>query len=380
MLAILGSQALARAIANAFGSAIAAGVRSIAGWVVNTFIHALTTTTTPHLVGGWFSQAWEGEVAVAIAFSAPFIIAGAVQSLVHGEPGEMGMRLIGGTAVVALVLGAGRELIQGMVVAVDGACTMLLNIGAGGPAHVAQVWGTVAGASAGVGMLATLSVGPAVIAGVVIILAGVAIWVELATRMAIIYLLVAFAPLSVVGLYWQWGARWARRLGEVLMAVIISQLVITTVFVIGTDALGSASSGGAGAQIGALATAIGMMLLGTIALPAALRLAPHVTEAASTPLGQAAGKIHAMGQGNPMSALRGSGKGAGGGGGGGAGEAGAAAASAKSGPLGTRSVAAFGRGVASEAQSGASVTPAGRIAGQVVAAGKFASWTGKGKS
>jgi hypothetical protein len=390
VLAILGFGFAAGALLHAIGSAIAAGVRSIAAWVMTTFLHALTATTTPQLTGGWFSGAWKGEMAVALAFAAPCIIAGAVQSLIHGEPGEMTQRLIAGTAIVVVVLGAGRVLIQGLISAVDGACTMLLNIGAGGPAHVVAVWSSVAGATAGAGMLATLSVGPAVLVGLVIILAGIAIWIELATRMAVIYLLVAFAPLSVVAIYWHWGARWARRLGEVLLAVILAQLVITTVFVIGTDALAgigsNISKGAPGGAIGALATAIGMMLLGTIALPAALRLAPHVSDAAAAPLGQAAGhitsaakKAAAAGATGEASAAAAGGTGSGGGASaaaGGGGDGGWDAGS-RLGPIGrvasssVAAMSALGHSLAGEAGKAAASSRAGRVATDVVKAGYF---------
>lgn len=380
MLGILGFGTLGKGFVDLFihtiGSAIAAGVRSIAAWAMNTFLHALVATTMPHLTGGWFSGAWKGEVAVALAFAAPCILAGAIQSLIHGEPGDMAMRLVSGTAIVVVVLGAGRVIIEGLIVAVNGACTMLLDLGAGGPAHVVAVWGTVVALKAAGGMLATQSAGPAVLIGIVIILTALAIWIELATRMALIYLLVAFAPLAVVGVYWHWGARWARRLGEVLVAVVLSQLVITTVFVIGTDAMAGVGTSvvhlAPGAAVGALATAVGMMLLGTVALPVALRVAPHVTtsalEAGSVPLGAAAARI--KGSASRLTATKAGGGGPDGGGGG-DGPGGSSKPLRSAGPRSVAAAAGFAEAVVGEARHRAGATSSGRVVRATIDAGKF---------
>jgi hypothetical protein len=104
------------------------------------------------------------------------------------------------------------------------------------------------------------------------------IWVELAVRAALVYLLAAFVPLALAGLFWSGTARWTRRLVEVLAAVLLSQLVITVVMVLAAAALGG-SADGLAAGVDQVAVGLALLFLGTLGLPMTLRLLPHVVEA-----------------------------------------------------------------------------------------------------
>ncbi|MHB1854287.1 MAG: hypothetical protein ACYCS2_04430, partial [Acidimicrobiales bacterium] len=108
------------------------------------------------------------------------------------------------------------------------------------------------------------------------------IWVELAIRAGAIYLVVAFLPLGIAGLFWGPAARWLRRLVETLVAVVVSQLVITVVMVLAAADLahGNVGSGSASQPADTLVTTIALLVLGSFSLPMALRLVPHAAEAA----------------------------------------------------------------------------------------------------
>jgi hypothetical protein len=104
------------------------------------------------------------------------------------------------------------------------------------------------------------------------------VWVELAVRAALIYLLAAFIPLALAGLFWTHTVRWTRRLVEVLAAVILAQLVITVVMVLAAASL-SGSGDGLAAGIDRTAVGLALLFLGTLGLPMTFRLVPHVVEA-----------------------------------------------------------------------------------------------------
>jgi hypothetical protein len=104
------------------------------------------------------------------------------------------------------------------------------------------------------------------------------IWVELALRAAMVYLLAAFIPLALAGLFWSETSRWTRRLLEVLAAVILAQLVITVVMVLAAAALAGHGDGLA-AGIDRTAVGLALLFLGTLGLPMTFRLIPHVVEA-----------------------------------------------------------------------------------------------------
>jgi hypothetical protein len=73
----------------------------------------------------------------------------------------------------------------------------------------------------------------------VLMAAAVAVWLELLVRSAGIQIAVMFLPLFLSGLVWPATARYARRLAEVLAALVLSKLVVTGILSLGVAAIGS---------------------------------------------------------------------------------------------------------------------------------------------
>lgn len=146
------------------------------------------------------------------------------------------------------------------------------------PGDVAQFATGATGASAtsllgGIAMLAFL-------------VAALLVWVELLVRAALIYLLVAMAPLLLAVRIWPAAkAVWKRYL-ELLLALVISKLVVALALAVGAAALagkGDAAAGGAPAQQGQSLSGLlgGAVLMGLAAFAPylVLKLVP-VAEAA----------------------------------------------------------------------------------------------------
>lgn len=95
--------------------------------------------------------------------------------------------------------------------------------------------------AAGAGSAGSISGFAIVVGALVVILGAVALWVELLVRASVIYIVVAFLPLGFAGLVWPATARWARRLVEILAALVFSQLVIGIILSLGSALLAAAS-------------------------------------------------------------------------------------------------------------------------------------------
>jgi hypothetical protein len=113
-------------------------------------------------------------------------------------------------------------------------------------------------------------------------LAALTVWVELSVRAALLYLLGALVPLALAGLFWRRLASWAVRLGEVILAVALSQVVITAALVVGTTVVDKAlqPGQGPGATVGGLMAGIGLLLLASLGLPITLGVVPIAVDAA----------------------------------------------------------------------------------------------------
>ena len=254
-------------LAGALLHALGAGLGHLAGWVMTQILASLVATTRVDL-GGWFSGPWSAMLRVGALLAVPMLAAGVIQSLLHGDAREAIYRGFGGPVAAAVSLMLARGLTGALLAATDGACWLVTQVGVGGPAGLTTPWAAlVSGGLVGEIPTAGADTAPLMLVLILVLLCAVTIWLELALRAAIVYLLVAFIPLAVGGLCWGWGARWARRTGEVLVAAILSQLVITVAMVVGAAALKGAVEGkhlDLGSSIGSISTAIGMLLLGRV--------------------------------------------------------------------------------------------------------------------
>jgi len=229
------------------------------------------------------------------------LVIGVTAEALAGRPGEALRRAVVAPAVISVGTVATPVLASGVLALVSSCCALLVNLGAGGPDGLGRALArlpTDAAAASGPQL-------PLVVAALMAVVVGVlafVVWVELAARAGLLYLVVLFVPVGLAGMWWRHTTVWLRRLVEVFVAIAMSQLVITAAMVIAAAALanGKLDRTTPGASVDTLVTAIGLLLLGTLGLPMALRVVPHAAE------GAIAAGVGARG----LSAARGSGRGA----------------------------------------------------------------------
>ena len=263
---------------SALSRALSSGVQSIASWAFDGMTSALLATTQVNL-GGWFDAPWRAMLAVAATLALPVLLVGVISEVIAGRPAAALRRGVLMPLAVAPCLLAARALLGLLLAVVNGCCALVVKLGIGGPGGFADaldrmrhVLGVTGGAAPGAHGVALLFV------VLVTAFLSFVVWIELAVRAALVYLLAAFIPLALAGLFWSATARWTRRLVEVLAAVVLAQLVITVVMVLAAAALGGHADGLA-AGIDQVAVGLALLFLGTLGLPMTLRLVPHVVEA-----------------------------------------------------------------------------------------------------
>jgi hypothetical protein len=197
---------------------------------------------------------------------------------------------------------------------VNAASSLLVHVALGGDLSAAfgvvpdRLGALTGGSATGAALPGLAAVGLGVLLGV----AALVVWVELLVRSLLVYLLVAFIPLGLAGLFWSETSRWLRRLIEMTAAVMLSQLVVVTVMTLAAADLshGPLSTSDPAATADTVLTGVGLVILASLALPVALRVVPHATEAAVAagagsrlaaklpgPVGGATGSLRASGSG-----------------------------------------------------------------------------------
>jgi hypothetical protein len=268
-------------ILSAIGHVFTSGAQSVASWAFTEMTQALVATTQVNLTG-WFNAPWRAMITVAGVLAVPILLAGVITETLAGRPGVAIRRGVLLPLLIGPVLLASRALLALVLALVNGCCALVVQVGIGGPSGYASAlrhMSTTLGIS-GVPNAVLPGANAAVTVLILLVTAFLCfvIWVELALRAAMIYLLVAFVPLALAGLFWSNTARWTRRLLEVLAAVILAQLVITVVMVLAAASL-AGSGDGLAAGIDRTAVGLALLFLGTLGLPMTFRLLPHVVEA-----------------------------------------------------------------------------------------------------
>lgn len=282
MLSFLGIPNPVSALLGAIGKSIRQTIESITGWAFAQMIDALQSTTAIHL-SGWFSGPWRAMAAVSVMLALPLLLVGVTHEVLRGNPMGALQRGLLMPLVVGVGLVAAPALLAGLLTIVDAMCTGLVEFGIGGPSgfgHSLANMQHLLGATTGDHLSFYGLPGP--VTFLLLLVVGVlafVIWIELALRTALIYLLAIAIPLAAAGLFWRNTISWTRRTLDLLLAVALSKVIITAVMVLAAAAIGSTPTTASDA-IDNLATGIALLLLGTFALPMTLRLVPHASEAA----------------------------------------------------------------------------------------------------
>ena len=271
------------AIMGAIGAAIHHTIESITAWAFAQMIDSLQSTTAIHL-SGWFTGPWRAMASVAVLLALPLLLVGVAHEVIRGNPLGAIQRGLLMPLLVGVGLVAAPALLAGLLAIVDVMCTGLVQLGIGGPAgfgralaNMQQLLGVASGDP-----LSTFGL-PGPVSFLLLLIVGVlafVIWIELALRTALVFLLAVAIPLAAAGLFWRNTVSWTRRTLDLLIAVALSKLIITAVMVLAAAAIGSAPTS-VSAAVDTLATGIALLLLGTFALPMTMRLVPHVSEAAA---------------------------------------------------------------------------------------------------
>jgi hypothetical protein len=125
------------------------------------------------------------------------------------------------------------------------------------------------------GIIATLDQGVLSLLLSLLIIAGcLAIWLELVVRAAAIELAVFFMPLALAGLVWPATAHWAKRMAEILVALLLMKPVIVGALCLGAGAVISMN------DPSTVVTGLAILLIAAFAPYALLKLVPMVGVAA----------------------------------------------------------------------------------------------------
>jgi type IV secretion system protein TrbL len=254
-------------------SAMADAVSAAAVWLMDQIGGVITATTTPLVGAVWFKERYQVMLRLALVLLLTFLLAGVVQAVLRQDPGLL-LRAVVIHLPLAVVLACSAvQLVQLSISVTD---QLSATVAGGDGQDVAAFMRSMA---ADLGYLAGAA--PPFIGffvALVVVAGGFLVWLELVVRSAAVDAATLFLPLALATMVWPAAASVARRLVDVLAALVLSKLVVVGVLSLGTAAL-AGNHGFAG-----LVTGAALLLLATLSPAALLRLIPVAEFAAVTHL------------------------------------------------------------------------------------------------
>lgn len=232
-------------------------------YFVEGVVNFLLTSARPNVGAAWFSgpdSPYATVRNVAVALLLGFVFLGIIQGLFAGDIGGMIRRVAVDLPTAILGMIATTVIVDKLLQLTDALSAAVLTHSGDQAVHFLSGFGvTITSATQGFA---------AVMVGLVAIVAGFFVWVELIVRSVLVYILVALSPLTFAAMVWPSARGVLRRTVELLLAVILSKLVICIALSVGVAALaGAGNAGGPDAGVGdGAAASMGTLFVGTAIL------------------------------------------------------------------------------------------------------------------
>jgi hypothetical protein len=232
---------------------------------------------------------------VAGALALLMLMLAVIQSLIRQDVWML-IRAAFGYLPMAFILAAVAIAATGLLIAVTDeiSATVVGSLGAGQSTDLLQSVGdaykNALGQSSGIPLFGVF------LGALVLAIGGFVLWLEMIIRDAAIYICVFFLPLTFVGMIWPATSRWARRLVELLVAIILAKFVIVAILSLASAAITNTTApSGDSATFEQMIAGAALLVLAAWSPFALLRLIPMMEIAAASITSQRAAISRAAG-------------------------------------------------------------------------------------
>jgi hypothetical protein len=292
---------LAGAAAQAAGDFVMRGVTSwvtnAAVWVTGKVGALIDATASPDVRAEWFAGQYRSMMAVAGLLALPMLLLALIQAVWRQDIWIL-LRSAFGYLPMAFILSAAAIVATQLLVSVtdDLSAIVVQGLGGGSGNLLQSVGDAYKNALDDTSANAVPLFG--VFLGAIILAIGAfVLWLEMVIRDAAIYIALFFLPLTFVAMIWPATSRWARRLVEFLVAVILAKFVIVAIIGLASAAITQTSLAqpGDGSVFERMIAGAALLVLAAWSPFGLLRLIPMMEVAAGSVAGQRAAMSGAAG-------------------------------------------------------------------------------------
>ena len=260
-------------------------VTNAAVWVTGKVGEFINATASPDVGASWFVSQYRSMLATAGVLALPLLLLAALQALLRQDAWIL-IRSAFGYLPMAFILAGAAVVGTDLLVSITDDLSAMVTQGLGDSSDnllesVGQAYSdAIEDDSAGAVPLFGVFLGAIILA-----IGAFVLWLEMVIRDAAIYIALFFVPLTFVAMIWPATSRYARRLVEFLIAVILAKFVIVAIIGLASAAITNAGATGAtddGQMFERMIAGAALLVLAAWSPFALLRLIPMMEIAAAS--------------------------------------------------------------------------------------------------
>jgi hypothetical protein len=276
-------------VAGAAGDFVMRGVTvwvtNAAVWVTGKVGDLIDATASPDVTAEWFRGQYRSMLSVAGVLALPMLLLAAIQALLRQDLWIL-LRSAFGYLPMAFILAGAAIVGTDLLISITDDLSAMVTASLGGGSDnllesVGQAYSdAIKDDSSGAVPLFGVFLGAIILA-----IGAFVLWLEMVIRDAAIYIAVFFLPLTFIAMIWPATSRYARRLVEFLIAVILAKFVIVAIIGLASAALTNAISA-EGQVFERMIAGAALLVLAAWSPFALLRLIPMMEIAAASVVSQ----------------------------------------------------------------------------------------------
>ncbi len=294
---------LAGSAAQAAGDFVMRGVTvwvtNAAVWVTGKVGSLIDASTTPDVQAQWFSNQYRSMIAVAGLLALPMLLLALIEAVWRQDIWILLRSAFGYLPMAFIFAGAAIVATQLLLSVTDGlAATVVQGLGSSSEnGNLLQSVGDAYKNALDDNSADAVPLFGVFLGAIILAIGAFVLWLEMVIRDAAIYVALFFLPLTFVAMIWPATSRWARRLVEFLIAVILAKFVIVAILGLASAAITQTSLAqpGQGSVFERMMAGAALLVLAAWSPFALLRLIPMMEMAAGTVVGQKAALSGAAG-------------------------------------------------------------------------------------
>jgi hypothetical protein len=282
---------LAADVAGAAGDFVMRGVTvwvtNAAVWVTGKIGQLIDATASPDVEAAWFVGQYEAMLGVAGLLALPMLLLAVIQALIRQDIWVL-LRSAFGYLPMAFILAGAAIVGTALLVSITDDLSMMVTRGLGdGSTNLLQSVGNAYSSAIEDDSDGAVPLFGVFLGAIILAIGAFVLWLEMVIRDAAIYIALFFLPLTFVAMIWPATSRYARRLVEFLVAVVLAKLVIVAIIGLASAAITNAGAGGADGQVfERMIAGAALLVLAAWSPFALLRLIPMMEIAAASVVSQ----------------------------------------------------------------------------------------------